>query len=85
MSVFFFWLNQMARIQPQTWPMTVATAAPATPIFSPKIKTGSRMMLMIAPKPWVYILRRERPVPWSSRSYMIWQNMASEPAVTMRR
>ena len=75
----------MARAQPQNWPMMVATAAPATPIFSPKMKMGSRMMLMIAPSPWVYILSRERPVPCSSRSYMIWQNIPSEPMVTIRR
>ena len=33
----------------------------ATPIFSPKMKMGSRMMLMIAPSPWVYMLRIDRP------------------------
>ena len=85
MSVFFLWLKYMARAQPQNWPMMVATAAPVTPMFRVKMKMGSRMILMMAPRPWVYMLRIDRPVPWSSRSYMIWQNIPSEPMVTTRR
>ena len=32
-----------------TWPMTVARAAPDIPQWKPKIKTGSRMIFMMAP------------------------------------
>ena len=35
--------------------MTVATAAPLTPIPSPKIRTGSRMILRTAPRSTVSI------------------------------
>ena len=31
------------------WEITVARAAPRTPMWNPKIKTGSRIMLEIAP------------------------------------
>jgi len=83
--VFFFTLKYAASSIPQIWPMTVAMAAPATPMSNTKMNTGSRMMLTIAPRPWVYMLSRERPVPCSSRSSMIWPNKAKEPPMTMCR
>ena len=39
----------------------VASAAPRTPMFSAKIKTGSRMMLSTAPMRTVSMLVRENP------------------------
>ena len=33
------------------WPITVATAAPATPMSSRKMKMGSKTMLITAPGP----------------------------------
>ena len=36
-------------ISDSAFPSTVATAAPATPILNPKIKTGSRMILRNVP------------------------------------
>ena len=50
-------------MQAKTCPMTVATAAPATPILNTKMKMGSRMMLITAPVPWVYMERMLWPVP----------------------
>ena len=85
MSLFFFTLKYTASDMPQIWPMTVAMAAPATPMSNTKMNTGSRMMLMMAPRPWVYMLSRERPVPCSRRSSMIWPNRAKEPPMTMWR
>ena len=45
--------------QPIHWPITVAAAAPATPILGipnmPKIRMGSRMMLITAPVSWLAI------------------------------
>ena len=53
-------------------PMTVAAAAPATSIRGkpnrPKIRIGSRMMLMTAPMSWVIMEYSVRPVDCSSRS-----------------
>ena len=47
-------------------PSTVAAAAPATSILgkpkSPKIKMGSKMMLMMAPIPWVTMVYKVLPV-----------------------
>ena len=34
----------------------------------PKIKMGSRIMLIMAPSTWVHIERTVRPVAWSIRS-----------------
>lgn len=31
------------------WPMIVASAAPRMPMFMPKMKSGSRMVLTMAP------------------------------------
>ena len=36
-------------MQENAWEITVARAAPRTPMWNPKIKTGSRIMLEIAP------------------------------------
>ena len=51
---------------PQNWPMTVASAAPETPIAGhpsrPKIMIGSRMMLTIAPVIWLHIWYTVLPV-----------------------
>ena len=57
------------------WPNTVAAAAPWIPSFgkpaSPKIRTGSRKMLMMAPVPWVIMLKKVRPVDCRMRSNII--------------
>ena len=59
-SVFFRRLNVRANSAPQIWPMTVARAAPATSIRGkpnrPKMRMGSRMMLMMAPVAWVIMV-----------------------------
>ena len=63
-------------------PVTVATAAPATPRRGapkrPKIRMGSRMMLVRAPRSWVHMDRWVRPVDCSSRSKVNWQKMPME-------
>ena len=46
---------------PTAWLMMVAVAAPFTPIFSTKIKIGSRMMLHTAPITVVSILKAAKP------------------------
>ena len=43
------------------WEMMVARAAPCTPMFSPKIKMGSRMMFSTAPISTVAMLTPEKP------------------------
>ena len=53
---------------PEICPITVATAAPATPISRPKMNTGSRTMFSTAPEPWTTIKPAGCPVVWSSRS-----------------
>ena len=61
-----------ARTAATICPITVATAAPATPIAGspkyPKIRIGSRMILMIAPVPWVNMVNIVFPVDCSSLS-----------------
>ena len=53
-------LKYMARMAATICPIIVAVAAPATPISGknpiPKIKSGSRIMLITAPVPWVIIV-----------------------------
>ena len=53
-------------------PITVANAAPATPISGspnrPKIKIGSRIILIMAPSPCVNIVITVLPVACSIRS-----------------
>ena len=67
-SGFLVRLNVIARIAAHIWPVTVAIAAPATPIFGipnkPKINIGSRMILIIAPVDCVIIVNIVRPVDW---------------------
>ena len=53
---------------PEICPITVATAAPATPMSRPKMNTGSRTMFNTAPEPWTIIKPAGCPVVWSSRS-----------------
>ena len=56
-------------------PNTVATAAPAIPMRGipkyPKIRIGSRMILMIAPVDWVIIVYMVLPVACSSLSKVV--------------
>ena len=47
----------------KTWEMTVAIAAPLTPIFSLKMKIGSRIMLASAPR--ITVIIPIRPKPWA--------------------
>ena len=72
-----------------TCPMTVAAAAPATPIFgkpkSPKIMMGSRIRLMMAPVVWVHMVSRVLPVAWSSRSKVICPKIPNETTEQMVR
>ena len=72
-------------MQAQIWPITVATAAPATPMSNTKMKMGSRMMLIMAPAPWVYMERMLCPVPCSSRSSIIWPKAPAEQPMTIMR
>ena len=48
-SGFLRALNQTPRAAPATWPSTVAQAAPTTPMPRPKMKMGSKIMLITAP------------------------------------
>jgi len=54
------------------WPMTVATAAPVTPMAGhpsrPKIMIGSRMILVRAPHNWEVMLKSVFPVEVRRRS-----------------
>ena len=43
------------------WLITVATAAPCTPMRNPKIRMGSRMMLQTAPTTVVIMLNLAKP------------------------
>ena len=47
--IFIFSRYHTARNAVNTWPMTVATAAPIMPHLKTKMKIGSRMMLITAP------------------------------------
>ena len=53
--------NRMAQTALIAWDKMVARAAPRTPMPKPKIKTGSRMMLVTAPITTVSILILEIP------------------------
>ena len=59
-SWFLVALNISAKSMATICPNTVAAAAPWMPILGnpirPKIRMGSRMMLMMAPVPWVIML-----------------------------
>ena len=65
----------------------VATAAPVTPIFgaprSPKIKIGSRMMLVIAPVSWEVILKMVLPVEVRRRSKKTCASSPKEKIMTV--
>ena len=54
------------------WPITVAMAAPATPMAGrpsqPWMKMGSRIMLITAPMDWLIMVYTVRPEDCSSRS-----------------
>ena len=75
MSRLILTLKKMARTAATIWPNTVAAAAPATPISGkpnrPKIMIGSKMILRMAPVPWVNMVYMVRPVDWSSFSKVI--------------
>lgn len=53
LRIKFMVTDPRATMQATNWPITVATAAPVTPIFGaprrPKIRIGSRIMLVNAP------------------------------------
>jgi hypothetical protein len=48
-KVFFPKRNERTQMQENAWEITVARAAPRTPMWNPKIKTGSRIILETAP------------------------------------
>lgn len=74
---------------PASCPITVAMAAPATPMAGmpnhPKIKMGSSTMLMMAPVPCVNIVSVVRPVEASSFSNAICTNRPMEITLQMRK
>ena len=82
MSGFFFRFRIKAATAARHWPTTVATAAPITSSRGkpsrPKMRMGSRTMLVTAPRIWVHMDRWVRPVDWSSRSKVNWQNRPME-------
>ena len=82
-------LNTRASTAATICPSTVAAAAPATSIRGkgprPKMSTGSMMMLMTAPTPWVIMEYMVRPVAWSSRSKVISMKMPMDRPPQMRR
>ena len=57
--------NSSTHRAPTAWLRTVARAAPRTPIFRPKMKMGSRTMLMPAPMTVVIMAMVEKP--WEVR------------------
>ena len=82
-------LNTSARIQAMHCPNTVAAAAPAMPIsgnpYFPKIRIGSKMMLITAPTPWEIMVSSVRPVACSSRSNVISKNRKQHRTMQMER
>ena len=88
-SWFFSWLSTKPSSMPPIWPITVAAAAPATPICGkpsrPKIMIGSRMMLMTAPVSCVVIDSMVLPVACIIRSKEMDRNRPKLNTVTMRR
>ena len=89
MSSFFFRFRTSPRIEATTWPMTVAMAAPATPSFGapsrPKIRIGSKMILMMAPVACEIMEYTVRPVDCSIRSNVIWNCRPMQQQSTMLR
>ena len=67
--------------------MTVASAAPVTPIFGaprrPKIRIGSRIILVIAPQSWDVMLKIVLPVEVSSLSKKICPNRPKDKIITV--
>lgn len=67
-------------------PITVATAAPLTPMAGkpnrPKIIMGSRMMLVMAPSAWSSMGKIIEPVDWNTFSMQMW---IKEPAQKVRQ
>ena len=53
--------NRITQIQETAWDKIVASAAPLTPILNPKIRIGSKIMLIMAPIATVYILVLAKP------------------------
>ena len=53
--------NRRIHTAPTAWLSTVAMAAPRTPMPRPKIRMGSRMMLITAPITVVSILTLAKP------------------------
>ena len=54
-----------ARTDDDTNAMTVAHAAPCTPIPRPKMNIGSRIMFTITPRTWISMERLAAPSPRS--------------------
>ena len=78
-----------ATMQATHCPITVATAAPVTPIFGaprrPKIRIGSRMMLVMAPHSWEVMLKMVFPVDVSRRSKKNCPSRPKENIITVLR
>ena len=57
MRTGMFFPNSVLRTKAQLaiWEITVATAAPETPMWRPKMKIGSRMMFSAAPRTTEYM------------------------------
>ena len=68
-------------------PMTVAAAAPVTPILghpsNPKIMIGSKIIFVIAPHNCEVILKIVLPVEVSRRSKNIWESSPKEKIMTV--
>ena len=62
-SAFFPVRKKNTHTADAPWEITVAMAAPRTPISNPKIRTGSRMIFMTAPRRTVII--PIFPNPWA--------------------
>ena len=65
--------------------MTVAMAAPATPMSNRKMNTGSSTMLVTAPASWVTMEAFVLPEAWSMRSMVIAPKRPKEQVHTMVR
>ena len=58
---FLLHRNAITHTAEMNWDATVAMAAPLTPMSSPKIRMGSRMMLLSAPMATVSMLVFAKP------------------------
>ena len=87
-SWFLTWLMATPSAAPHHWPMTVASAAPATPMAGkpsrPKIMMGSKIILMTAPAIWLAIWYTVLPVDCKMRSNVICRKQPPPSTVTMR-